>query len=65
MHELATIIRKFAEAYILDDPTVPVSDLWTLLTTTYGLYAKKYQRYRGSPTQIVKEEVFEKVYAIL
>ena len=41
MHELAGMIKKSVEADILD-PTVPVSDLWRLLTTTHRTYAKKY-----------------------
>ena len=51
MHELASMIKKFVEADLLDDPAVPLSDLWRLLTTTHRAYAKKYQRYRGSPSK--------------
>ena len=44
MHALADLIKRAVESDILDDPGVPVADLWQLLTTTHRAYSKKYGR---------------------
>ena len=61
MHELAGLIKKSIERDILDDLVVPGSDLWRLLTTTHRAYAKKYERYKKSPSMSSRKQI-QKVF---
>ena len=54
MHELADLINKEVAEDILDSPAVPVAHLWKLLVTTHHAYAKKYGRYKKSPSRSSK-----------